>query len=114
VDEYLAAVDDDQRTALEDLREQILGIVPDAVERISYGIVTFAVGGTPLVGLGATKNHCAFYLMSSTVLDGFAERIEGLESSKGTIRFQPGDPLPSDLVRDLVTARIAENTAKKP
>ena len=30
---------------------------------------------------------------------------------KGTIRFQPADPLPATLVRKLVRARIAKNAA---
>jgi uncharacterized protein YdhG (YjbR/CyaY superfamily) len=62
-----------------------------------------------LVGFGASASHCALYLMSGTVLSGFARELEGYDVGKGTIRFAPDEPLPATLVRKLVRARIAEN-----
>ncbi len=41
IDEYLAAVSDDQRAALEKLRKTIRAAAPQAEECISYGIATF-------------------------------------------------------------------------
>jgi uncharacterized protein YdhG (YjbR/CyaY superfamily) len=108
VDEYLASVSEVQRAALEDLRRAIKEAVPEAVESISYGIVTLRFGGRPLVGLGATPNHCAFYLMSSSVLEPFRAELADYSTSAGTIRFQPDRPLSPDLVRRLVRARLAE------
>jgi uncharacterized protein YdhG (YjbR/CyaY superfamily) len=62
-----------------------------------------------LVAIGATAHHCTFYLMSTTVLDAHKAALRGFETGKGSIRFQPDKPLPSDLIRKLVKARIAEN-----
>ena len=67
VDEYLAALGDDQRAALEKLRKVIRAAAPQAEECISYGLPAFRQNG-PLVALGATANHCAFYLMSGTTV----------------------------------------------
>ena len=108
IDDYLAKVTDEQRVALERLRKTIRAAAPKADECISYGIAAFRQHGM-LVGFGATKNHCAFYLMSASTLDDFREEVEGYDVSKGTIRFQPAKPLPAGLVRKLVKARIAEN-----
>ena len=108
IDEYLGGVSDEQRAALEDLRKKIQAAAPKAEECISYGIPTFRLG-KPLVGFGAAKKHCAFYVMSGTVLDGFAEELKGYDTSKGTIRFQPDRPLPAALVKKLVKARLLEN-----
>jgi uncharacterized protein YdhG (YjbR/CyaY superfamily) len=108
IDDYLAALPADQRAALERLRRTIRSVVPKAEERISYGLAAFRLDRM-LVGFGATPKHCAFYLMSATVLDGFRTELEGYDTRKGTIRFQPDAPLPAALVKRLVKARLAEN-----
>jgi uncharacterized protein YdhG (YjbR/CyaY superfamily) len=109
VDEYLAAFPQDVRTALEKLRRTINAVVPTATEGISYGIAMFKHEGRPLVGFGATKNHCAFYVMSPDVTRAHAAELEKYDTGKGTIRFPAAKPLPVALVRKLVKARIAEN-----
>jgi len=112
IDEYLAALSAEQRGALEKLRRTIRAAAPGAEECISYRLPAFRKDGT-LVAFGATGNHCAFYLMSSTTLDAFEEELKGHDTSTGTIRFQPGKPLPATLVRKLVRARLAENAARR-
>ena len=57
---------------------------------------------------GAGKAHCAFYLMSTAVMDSHRAELEGYELGKGSIRFQPEASLPEALVRTLVEARVAE------
>jgi uncharacterized protein YdhG (YjbR/CyaY superfamily) len=110
IDEYLAGVSDDQRAALEKLRKTIKAAAPKAEECISYQILAFRHNGM-LVGFGATRNHCAFYLMSAATVADHKDDLAGYDTSKGTIRFQPENPLPASLVRKLVKARIAENRA---
>jgi uncharacterized protein YdhG (YjbR/CyaY superfamily) len=108
IDDYLAALSDDKRAALEKLRKTIRSAAPKAEECISYQIPAFRLNGM-LVGFGATANHCAFYPMSSSTVAAHKDELKDYETSKGTIRFQPDKPLPSALVRKLVKARIAEN-----
>lgn len=111
IDEYLAGVSDDKRAALEGLRKTIKAVAPKAEECISYQMPAFRLNGKVLVAFGATANHCAFYLMSSSTIAVHKDELEGYDTSKGTIRFQPDQPLPAVLVRKLVKARIAENSA---
>ncbi len=108
IDEYLATVSPDQRAALERLRKTIRAAAPKAEECISYQLPAFRLGKM-LVGFGATPKHCAFYLMSGTTVEAHQDDLAGYDTSKGTIRFQPDQPLPAALVRKLVKARIAEN-----
>lgn len=107
-DEYLAALPDDKRAALQRLRETIRQAAPEAEECISYSLPAFRQTG-PLVGYGATAKHCAFYLMSGSTVEAHRDALAGYDTSKGTIRFVPDRPLPDALVHTLVKARIAEN-----
>lgn len=109
IDEYLAAVSDDQRAVLEKLRQTIRAAAPKAEECISYGLAAFRLNGKPLVGFGATAKHCGFYPMSGSTVAAFQDELKNFDTSKGTIRFPAAKPLPTALVRKLVKARIAEN-----
>ena len=108
VDTYLAGVPAEARSALERLRETIRSAAPDAVEGFSYGVPAFKLHGKPLVCFAAFKNHCGFYPLSPAVLSSFSADLAGYDTAKGTIRFDPEKPLPSDLVKRIVRARIEE------
>ena len=109
IDQYLAALPRDKRAALERLRKIIRATAPGTEECITYRLAAFRLDGKMLVAVGATANHCAFYPMSSTTVEAHRAELDGYDTSKGTIRFQPDDPLPAVLVRKMVKARIAEN-----
>ena len=111
IDQYLAQLPEPTRAALEKLRETIRAAAPTATETISYQLAAFRHEGM-LVAFGAAANHCGFYVMSGTVLQGFRDELALYKTSKGTIRFTPDRPLPSALVKRIVKTRIAENHAR--
>jgi len=113
IDEYLAALSDDKRQALESLRNTIRAAAPRAEECISYQLPAFRLDGKALVAFGATANHCAFYTMSGVTVEAHKEDLKDYSTSKGTVRFHPTKPLPATLVRKLVKARMAENAAQQ-
>lgn len=108
MDAYLEALDAEKRTALERLRRIVGEEAPGAVECIDYGVPAFRLHGKALVAFGAGSRHCSFYPMSPSVQASFATELAGFTTSKGTIRFQPGKPIPEDLIRRIVRARIVE------
>src|SRR3989304_3582389 len=112
VDNYLAALPEDVRAALEDLRRKIRSVVPQATEVISYQLPTFRYEGRGLVAFGAARSHCSFYVMSTDVVRAFAAELKGYATGKSTIRFAANEPLPAALVTKLVKARIAENEGR--
>ena len=105
VDQYLAAVPETSRAALQDLRKTISGVVPGATEAISYGVPTFKYKNHPLVAYGATAT-------GTEVFDVFKAEVLDFKTGKGSIRFQPDKPIPRRLIKRIVKARIAENTSK--
>lgn len=114
IDDYLGALPEGPRGALTKLRAAIRAAAPRAEECISYRLPAFRHEGRMLVGFGATAKHCAFYLMSDATVAAFQAELDAYDTSKGTIRFSPEEPLPAALVRKLVKARLAENAAAVP
>jgi len=110
VDDYLAAVPEEARVTLKKLRKTIKAVAPQAIEVISYQVPTYKLHGS-LVGFWATKNHCAFCVMSTSVMDAHEDELKPYDTAKATIRFPAGKPLPAALVKRLVKARIEENEA---
>lgn len=108
VDAYLASTPPAQRAALEALRKVIRSVAPKAEERMSYGICSFYLGKL-LVGFGAGRSFCSFYLCSGTTIGAHAADVVGFEGAPSALHFTPERPLPAALVKKLVKARIAEN-----
>jgi uncharacterized protein YdhG (YjbR/CyaY superfamily) len=107
VDDYLAALPDDARATLEKLRKVIKAAAPRATEVISYQMPMYKHHGM-LVGFAAFKDHCSFFPGANPVAT-HKDELKAYQTSKGTIRFPIGKPLPAALVKKLVKTRIAEN-----
>ena len=110
VDEYLAAVPEDARLALEKLRKTIKAAAPKATELISYQIPMYKHHGM-LVGFAAFKNHCSFFVGTKNV-ETYKDQLKSYDTSKGTIRFPADQPLPTALVKKLVKAHVADNESR--
>jgi uncharacterized protein YdhG (YjbR/CyaY superfamily) len=108
IDRYLAGVPPEHRAALEDLRATIKAAAPEAVEAISYSMPAFRYRGRFLVSYAAWARHCAFYPLSPEVQAAHEAEFDGLETSKGTIRFAPTSRMPESIVRAIVADRMAE------
>ena len=110
VDDYLATLPEDARATLEKLRKTIKAAAPKATEGISYQMPMFKHHGM-LVGFAAFKDHCSFFPGAKPVAT-FKDELKDYKTSKGTIRFPIGKPLPAALVKKIVKARIEENETR--
>ena len=110
VDDYLATLPADARATLEKLRKTIRAAAPKATEGISYQMPMFKHHGM-LVGFAAFKDHCSFFPGAKPVAT-FKDELKDYKTSKGTIRFPIGKPLPAALVKKIVKARIEENETR--
>jgi uncharacterized protein YdhG (YjbR/CyaY superfamily) len=111
VDDYLAGVPEPARAALQQLRETIRAAAPEASETISYQMPAFKDRGRFLVSYAAFKDHCSLFPASEAVMDELGDELEPYFSGKGTLRFQPDEPLPATLVEKIIQVRLAENAA---
>src|SRR5947207_1115723 len=102
IDEYLAAVSEDKRAALEKLRQNIKAVAPKAEEYFYYQLPAFRLNGKRLVAFGAATNHCSLYPLSAAIMKAHKDDLKGYDTSPGTIRFLADKPLPTALVRKIV------------
>jgi uncharacterized protein YdhG (YjbR/CyaY superfamily) len=107
VEDYLAGVPEQALDAFTSLRAVIRSAVPaDAAETISYGIPAFRGDGI-LVWYAAFANHCSLFPTAS-VIQLFRDELKSFSTSKGTIHFPLDKPLPVQLVKRIVKARVAQ------
>ena len=112
IDTYLAMQSEPVRNALEHLRKVIKSVAPDAEEVISYGMPAFKQYRV-LVGFAAFKDHCSFFPWGAETIERFKEELAGFSLSKGTIRFTTDKPLPDELVKKIVQAKMKTDEAKR-
>jgi uncharacterized protein YdhG (YjbR/CyaY superfamily) len=108
IDEYLRAVEEPKRSTLEALRREILEIVPDAEQVISYGVPAFRVRGKVVAGFAAFTAHLSYLPFSGSVLGALGDQLAGYARTKSSLHFPVDRPLPKVLVKELITARLAE------
>jgi uncharacterized protein YdhG (YjbR/CyaY superfamily) len=108
IDQYLAGVSAENRTALQKVRRAVHAAAPKAEECISYGMPAFRLNGKLIAGFKAAASHCSFHPMSGETVATLKADLAGYDTSRGTIRFSPRSGLPATLVHKLVKARIGE------
>jgi uncharacterized protein YdhG (YjbR/CyaY superfamily) len=107
IDEYIAAFSPEIQTLLCQLRVVIHEAAPEAEETISYQMPAFRQNGV-LVYFAAFKNHIGFF-PTPTGIETFKNKLSAYKTSKGTIQFPLDQPLPLDLIKAIVRARVKQN-----
>jgi uncharacterized protein YdhG (YjbR/CyaY superfamily) len=105
VDEYIAAFPAEVQRVLQDIRETIRNSAPEASERISYKMPTFAMN-KDIVHFAAFNEHIGLY---PPVRDPeLQSRTLPYRGEKGNLRFPLDQPIPHDLIADIVKIRVAK------
>jgi uncharacterized protein YdhG (YjbR/CyaY superfamily) len=108
IDSYIALQPYNVQAALEELRQIVKSVAPEAEEVISYNMPAFKLSGM-LVGFSNAKNHYGFYPWTGRTVEQFAKELEGFITTKGAIHFPKNKPLPEALIRKIVKHRMKEN-----
>lgn len=112
VDDYLAALPEERRGPMEQLRKTVRDAAPVAEEVITYKMPGLRVAGRFLVSYDAFARHYSLFPASDGVRAALGDEIAPYLAGKGTIRFPADRPLPLDLVRRIVEARVTEVVAE--
>jgi uncharacterized protein YdhG (YjbR/CyaY superfamily) len=110
IDEYIAGFNPEIQMTLNELRNFIKSEVPEATEKISYGMPTFYLNGN-LVHFAAFKDHYGFF-PSPSGIDKFEKELAPYRSGKGTLRFPLDKPIPWEIIKKVIQFRVKENMDK--
>ena len=122
VEEFLASLPEDRRTALQAVRETILENLPDGYDEVmNWGMITYEVpletcpdtyNGKPLLyaALGSQKKHMAVYLTGIYMDEGTREEFEAsyrdtgqrMDMGKSCVRFRKLEDLPLPLIGEAI------------
>ncbi|MFZ4896185.1 iron chaperone [Plantibacter sp. Mn2098] len=107
VDEYVASFPKEVQRCLQSIRTDILEVVPEATERISYHMPTIDLDGKRLTYFAGWKRHVALYAIP--VFDDDLEAdIAPYRSTKDTVRFTVAEPIPDQLITRIVEALVTK------
>lgn len=111
IDKYIAGFPEDVQQRLNLVRETIRLAAPEATEKISYMMPTFYLKGN-LIHFAGYKNHIGLYPAPSGI-EAFQKELSVYKNAKGSVQFPHNQPLPLDLITDIVKFRVMENMTKK-
>jgi len=110
-DEYILAFPVEVQDLLNQVRSTIKQAAPYAEESISYGMPAYKTYGKPLVYFAGFKNHIGFYAMPTGHAE-FAKELSKYKQGKGSVQFPIDQPMPLDLIFQIVEFRVVENMEK--
>ena len=110
IDEYIGSFPNDVQEILERIRMTVQNAAPDAKEKISYSMPAFEQNGI-VVYFAAFKNHIGLYALPSGH-GAFKEELSKYKSGKGSVQFPLNQPMPYDLITEIVKFRVKENLEK--
>lgn len=113
IDEYIGEFPPETQQILQAMRAIIREAAPDATETISYAMPTFDLHGKHLVHFAGYAGHIGFYPTGSGVA-AFKDQLTAYKTSQGAVQLPKNQPLPVDLIRQIVAFRVSEVTAKAP
>lgn len=104
VDEYLANFSGDTRKKLDTIRKLIKEEVPEAQEKISYGIPTATLEDKYFIYFAGFPAHVSIYPIPSSSDEEFQKELEQYRAGKGTLHFALDKPLPEGFIRKVIRA----------
>lgn len=107
IQEYIDSQEVNVRERLNAIYEAIRSAIPDAEERISWGMPTFWKGRN-IIHFAPAKKHIGLYPGPEAV-EAFRERLKDYKTSKGAIQLPNNKELPLSLVAEIARWSYEKN-----
>lgn len=107
IDDYISQYTPEIQEKLITLRKVIKDAAPEAEEKMSWQMPTFAFYGN-LVHFAVCKNHIGLYPAPSGI-EAFRSELSEYKKTKGSIHFPIKEPMPYELISKIVKYRVLEN-----
>lgn len=109
IKEYIEEFPSEIQEKLNEMYKIIKEVVPkEAIEKISWRMPTFYLNGN-LVHFAGFKKHIGFF-PGAEGIEKFKDKFKGLDYSKGGVQFKYENPLPKELIQDIVRYRVEINS----
>ena len=109
VEEYFNSHSQSTQKALQQIKDIILKVAPEATELINYNIPAYALVKNgkrdQQIMMAGYKNHVGFY-PSPTTMARFEKELANYKKGKGSVQFPLNKPLPEDLIEEMVKYRL--------
>jgi len=110
VDEYIAGFPPAVAERLQRIREIIVAEVPEAEEKVRYGIAAVMLGGRYALHYAGWKRHIGLYPVP-TLDEPLESRIAPFRAEKDSVVFPHAQPIPYELIGEVTRAIVARRAA---
>lgn len=114
--EYMSDQSAQSKQLLSEMKSLILEVVPESEETMSYGVPAYTLtkGGKMehQIMIAGFKNHVGLYPHPTTIKH-FKNELKEYKTSTGTVQFPIDNPLPIDLIREMISYRRDEIIKEK-
>lgn len=111
VEEYIGKAPKEIQPKLKELRKLVKTRVPDAEEKISYGMPYYGYHGR-LFYFAYFKDHISVFIMNG-VADDFDKELMGMRTGRATLRLPLDKKLPVALLKKLIKTTAKKNEERR-
>lgn len=112
VDEYILQFPAEIKLSLNKIRKLIFELAPKVEEKMAYGMPAYRLNNKPLIYYAAFQNHIGLYALPVTNLK-FKKELKQYKCGKGSIQLPTNQPIPYDLIKNIIAFRVEETSSKK-
>lgn len=106
IDDYINNQDQNVIPLLQEIRNVIREVAPQATEKIAWQMPTFWQKEN-IIHFAANKNHLGIY-PGGEATTFFAEKLADYKTSKGAVQIPYTKPLPKELIVEIVKWRLEQ------